>query len=111
MPKDDRNTRARGPLTTRPPAVPPLVFLVDSVSVKELMLLTIRSKRNTDKFQCHGDSEVRFGTRAAAAARPRWRSAPPRPAGRPHPAGNPERPGSWRRSVAASPGADPGLGR
>jgi hypothetical protein len=46
----------------RPPDVPPLVFLVDSVCVNVLIQVTVGSKRNTDKFQCHGDSVVRFGT-------------------------------------------------
>src|SRR5215471_1869355 len=70
------------------------------------MPATVDPKWGTDKFQCHGDSVVRFGPGAAAAARPRQRPAAAVPAGGGPARGNPEWPAARRRAAALIPGTD-----
>src|SRR5215471_14737555 len=72
------------------------------------MPATVDPKWGTDKFQCHGDSVVRFGPGALAAARPRQRPAAAVPAGGRPARGNPQRPAARRRAAALVPGTGPG---
>src|SRR4030088_150123 len=100
MPAENRKTRPSGPLDSRCPDRPPLLFLVGSTCVNVLILETVWAAGPTDKVQCCGDSVVRFGPGAAAAARPRQRSAAAL-AARGGPArGHPERPAARRRAAA-----------
>src|ERR1700685_4000354 len=59
----------------------PSPALPDSACVEVLMLVTVEPKWSTDKVQYHGDSVVRFGSGAAAAARPGPRRGAALPAG------------------------------
>src|SRR5215468_8607111 len=78
--------------------------------VNVLMFATVSAKWGTDKFQCHGNSVVRFGSGAAAAARPWRRPAAAVSAGSGPARGNPERSAAGRRAAAQLPGTGPGAG-
>src|ERR1041384_6133860 len=93
------------------PGAPSMLLLRRGLAeINVLMSTTLNPKWSTDKVQCHGDSVVRFGPGAAAAARPRQRPAAAVPAGRGPARGNPEWPAARRRAAALIPGAGPGAG-
>src|SRR6516225_9991048 len=94
----------------RPGAPSRVVLDRGCACVNVLISATVRSEWATDKFQCHGDSVVRFGPGTAAAARPRQWPAAAVPAGSGPARGDTKRPAARRRAAALTPGAAPGAG-